>query len=269
MSDKIIKITHLYPNELSIYGDIGNVLCLKFELKKYGYDVDYQTLELGEGSQLPTNTDFYFIGGGQDKEQEIVFADLNIKQSKLIADLENNIPLLAICGGYQLLGTNFLTGSGQQIGGLGVFPVTTVAPQSDSVKSRCTGNLIIDCNIPEINWTKLVGFENHSGQTTFVNSNKTAIALGATKYGFGNTSIGDVEGCVYKNCVGTYLHGCCLSKNIELTLWFILKIMQNIGDSDTVSKITEKLSDMKVEDRTEHENSISASAKNNILNRFA
>lgn len=238
-----VYLTHLYPKQMSIYGDYGNILAMQFFLKGLGVEYEYQTVDINQ--DLPQNTDFYFLGGGQDKEQSIIFQDLLAKKANLGQNLENNVPMLAICGGYQLLGQEFLTGTGDLIPGLEILPVITKAPNS-SVKSRCVGNLIVNCQIPELLGTKLVGFENHSGQTYFTDQSK-AKPLGSVLVGYGNNAFEKIEGCVYKNVIGTYLHGSCLPKNPELTAWFIKKIFQNkkaaINYSD-LEKIDSKIASL-------------------------
>jgi lipid II isoglutaminyl synthase (glutamine-hydrolysing) len=208
---------------MSIYGDMGNITALKHRLGKIGVDLVYQVVELGD--PFPTRTDFYFMGGGQDKEQSLIFQDLLNKSEKLIKDIENEVPILAICGGFQLLGQYFITGEGVEIPGIGIFPVVTKAPDN-AVKSRCIGNIIMRSNIKEID-SIFVGFENHSGQTYFVDSaNIQAKPLGKVLYGFGNNSTEKLEGCVYKNAIGTYMHGSCLPKNPELADYLIKKSLQ-------------------------------------------
>ncbi|NJK71603.1 MAG: hypothetical protein HC932_05185 [Thermales bacterium] len=141
------------------------------------------------------------------------------KKRTITYDIKAGVGLLAICGGYQLLGKKFVTGRGQIVRGIGLFDITTKAP-SNNVKTRCIGNLVEECLIPELNQINLVGFENHSGQTSFTNRSK-CLPLAKVIAGYGNNLESKYEGCVYKNAVGTYLHGSCLPKNPELTLWFI------------------------------------------------
>jgi CobQ-like glutamine amidotransferase family enzyme len=207
---------------MSIYGDYGNILAMSYRLKKYGFNVIYQ--KIGIKQELPEETDFYFLGGGQDKEQLIIFKDLLQKKEKLIQDIEEGSSLLAICGGYQLLGKKFITGEGEEVTGIGLFDVETKAPNSN-VKTRCTGNLIIESGLAEIAKIKLIGFENHSGQTRFV-SKERCHPLGKVLHGFGNNINKKYEGCVYKNAIGTYLHGSCLPKNPELADWLIFKRLE-------------------------------------------
>lgn len=221
-TDKKFVITHLYPDQMSIYGDMGNILALRHRLKKYGFKVIYKTVNIGQS--LPVDTDIYFVGGGQDQEQFEIFKDLIYKKQRLIADIEDNVPLLAICGGYQLLGEKFTTGEGLVIDGIGVFDVTTVAPDSN-IKTRCVGNILTECLIPELAGEQLIGFENHSGQTEF-NPTKKCKPLGKVVSGFGNNLDKKFEGAVYKNAIGTYLHGSCLPKNPALADYLILQAIR-------------------------------------------
>jgi|LakMenEpi03Aug12_release.lakeMendotaPanAssembly.Ray.scaffolds.fasta_scaffold08831_3 CobQ-like glutamine amidotransferase family enzyme len=253
------RITHLYPEQMSIYGDYGNIIALKHRLSKYGLEVVYQ--KVNPKQKLPIKTDLYFIGGGQDKQQYEIFKDLIYKKQKLIEDIENNVPVLAICGGYQLLGQKFVTGEGLQIDGLGVFDVVTRALDS-SVESRCVGNVIAQCLIPEIKKVNLVGFENHSGQTVFLSQEKSK-PLAEILVGFGNNSEKKYEGCVYKNAIGTYLHGSCLPKNPELCDHLIKQALRRKAENGEMDPQTYiKIFKQKIDD------TIALGAKNSILKRF-
>jgi lipid II isoglutaminyl synthase (glutamine-hydrolysing) len=216
MSNKF-HITHLYPKEMSIYGDQGNVIAIQRMLDKLGWEWIYQTVEVGQ--KLPKFNDFIFIGGGQDQDQYSITDDLLTKKFELKKLVEDGVSLLAICGGYQLLGQEFIDAKGQEMEGLGIFPVKTKA-LNGSVKSRCVGNIVVDC---EFLRTKLVGFENHGGQTYFT---RLANPLGKVIVGFGNNFVEKTEGCVHKNAIGTYLHGSCLPKNPSLTMWFINQALE-------------------------------------------
>jgi CobQ-like glutamine amidotransferase family enzyme len=213
---------------MSIYGDMGNIIALKYRLKKYGFKPVYKTVNPGE--DLPTDTDIYFMGGGQDQEQFEIFKDLMYKKKQLINDIEDNVSLLAICGGYQLLGEKFTTGDGLIIDGVGVFDVITTAPDTN-VKSRCVGNILTECLIPDLLGEKLIGFENHSGQTKF-SSNKKCKPLAKVIVGFGNNIEKKYEGCVYKNAIGTYLHGSCLPKNPVLADYLIFQAIRRQAEKN-------------------------------------
>jgi len=223
-----ITITHLYPDKMCIYGDLGNVRTLVYRLEKLGFSPVVRNVHIGEA--LPEWTDVYFIGGGQDNDQFEVFQDLLTKQQKLAVDIEDGVSLLAICGGYQLLGKTFLDAQGRSLDGLDILPVETKAADS-SVHSRCIGNVLIGANIPELEETYLVGFENHGGQTYILphhNHAKEGYPLGKVLVGFGNNAVEKHEGYVYKNVVGTYLHGSCLPKNPELANWLIQRAVQRL-----------------------------------------
>jgi lipid II isoglutaminyl synthase (glutamine-hydrolysing) len=219
----VFYITHLYPEKLNIYGDMGNIIAMQYRLRKLGFKPIYQAVEIGQ--ELPSKTDWYFIGGGQDKEQLLVGGDLLSKKRKLFEDISQGVGLLAICGGHQLLGKKFLTGNGELVNGLGLFEITTSAPLShkQGVGDRCIGNVVTECQIPELRGNTLVGFENHSGQTELLSGAKEqgGYPLGKVVVGHGNSLNGGDEGYVLHNAVGTYLHGSCLPKNPALADWFI------------------------------------------------
>lgn len=282
---KLFYITHLYPKEMSIYGDIGNILAITKRVKEYGFQPIYQPVNIGKS--LPLITDFYFLGGGQDQEQAVIFEDLLQKKERLFEDLNNNVPMLAICGGYQLLGEEFLTNEGKNIPGLGFLPVKTIAATTTSeVKNRCVGNLVIQCNLPNLTQIYLAGFENHSGQTYFTNSlnsansghpllqgsNQTiaqknfeneAFSLGEVLYGFGNNLEKKYEGCVYKNVIGTYLHGSCLPKNPELNDYLITKSLElQVKNNRLILESFKEIMNIQIDDR------IALLAKDNIVKRF-
>ncbi len=208
-----------------MYGDMGNVIAMQFRLKEYGFEnVVYQPVEPGQ--DLPEHTDWYFVGGGQDKEQEVVYEDFLRKGERIIKDVKSGVGLLSICGGYQLLGNSFLTGSGKQLKGVGLFDIKTVAPSS-ATQDRCIGNIVTTCNIPELKGEKLIGFENHGGQTYFMKKeNLQCYPLAQVVVGKGNNASEGHEGCVYKAAIGTYLHGSLLPKNPALTDWFIKGILE-------------------------------------------
>lgn len=209
---------------MSIYGDMGNIIALRYRLEKVGIDLVYQIVE--PDNELPIKNDFYFIGGGQNKDQNLIFQDLSSKSNKIKEDIEQGVPILAICGGYQLLGNSFITGDNTEIPGIGIFPVITKAPDN-SVKSRCIGNIVVKSQIPELE-SIFVGFENHSGQTFFVDTpSKAAQEVGTVLHGYGNNVKEKKEGCMYKNAIGTYMHGSCLPKNPELADYMISKALEN------------------------------------------
>lgn len=192
-----IKIAHLYPNELNLYGDTGNVLCLYNRLSWRGYKVTVENV--GVGDKLD-NFDILFIGGGQDKEMHILHRDIKRKSQALSYYAEQGKVILAICGGYQLLGEYYQKSDGNVIELSGVLPFYTTA--SDK---RMIGNFVYNTG-----FGKVVGFENHNGKTFL--SDKLQ-PLGKIICGFGNNGEDKTEGVIYKNTFGTYAHGPVLPKN--------------------------------------------------------
>jgi len=198
-----LNICHLYPDLLNVYGDIGNILILKYRAQKRNIDVNIFNISMGE-SFNKDDYDIVFFGGGQDYEQSIVSKDLiETKKSALTEYVEEGKVLLSICGGYQLLGKYYTTPEGEKLDGLGILDIYT-----DGGSTRFIGNTILT---NESYKQPLVGFENHSGRTYIGN----LLPLGKLITGFGNNGEDGYEGCIYKNTFGTYFHGSFLSKNPE------------------------------------------------------
>lgn len=204
-----IKICHLYPDLLNVYGDIGNIRILKYRAEKRDIDVKIDNISIGD--KLDSEYDIIFFGGGQDYEQSIVCDDLNIlKKDYLKNYIENNGVFLSICGGYQLLGKYYTTPDGKKLPGLGILDIYT-----EGGKKRFIGNTVI---YNEDYDETYVGFENHSGRT-YIGSLKP---LGKVQAGYGNNGEDGYEGCIYKNTFCTYFHGSLLSKNPEIADRLIL-----------------------------------------------
>lgn len=200
-----INICHLYPDLLNVYGDIGNILILKHRAEKRGIKVNIHNVSINDEFK-GNEYDIVFFGGGQDYEQSIVSKDLiENKRAELTSYIEDSKVMIAICGGYQLLGKTYATPTGEVLEGLGILDVKT-----EGSKDRLIGNCIIKNE--DFNET-YVGFENHSGKTYLSESMKP---LGKVIYGYGNNSKDGYEGCIYKNTFCTYFHGSLLSKNPEL-----------------------------------------------------
>jgi lipid II isoglutaminyl synthase (glutamine-hydrolysing) len=197
-----LTLGHLYPNQLNLYGDRGNILALRQRCRQRG--IDLRVVGLGIGDALaPDEYDLLFIGGGQDREQAPVAQDLHdLKGIGLWAAIEDDMPVLAVCGGYQLLAHYYRPANGPDMRGLGVFDAWTVHKGSRS--ARCVGDIAISWN-----GSTLVGFENHGGRTYL----GTARPLGKVLKGHGNNAEDATEGAVYRNAYGTYMHGSLLPKN--------------------------------------------------------
>lgn len=203
----IINIAHLYGNLLNTYGDVGNVMAFAHEARKNNYEVNTDIISIGDDFD-PEKYDFVFFGGGQDYEQSIVQKDLMKKRDSLVEYIENYGILLAICGGYQLLGQYYYDAHNEKIEGLKIFHHYTINQEN---KNRFTGNIKITSSLdPNEIYT---GFENHGGQT-FLSENQEP--FGKVIEGNGNNGNDLSEGFIYKNTIGTYLHGPLLAKNENL-----------------------------------------------------
>lgn len=199
-----LSIAHLYPDLMSIYGDRGNILALKQRSGWRGINVEIDEITIGGKWDL-AKYDLFFFGGGQDKEQKLVCQDLQGGKGEILKEaVEKGAVLLAICGGFQLLGQYYKTGTGDVLLGNGLFDART-----EPGKKRMIGNVVMETELAGASRT-LVGFENHSGKT-YLSGNTHP--LGKVIYGYGNNGEDAFEGAVYKNAYGTYLHGPLLPKN--------------------------------------------------------
>jgi CobQ-like glutamine amidotransferase family enzyme len=203
----------LYPDLMNIYGDRGNILTLLRRAEWRGYDA--RLLELGRGNVAQMeDVDVFFFGGGQDREQALVYEDLlEFKQPPLERAVAQGAGVLAVCGGYQLLGHYYQTAEGERFPGIGMIDVRTEAG-----KKRFIGDVVIDTDISTLTPPTLVGFENHSGRTFL---GPKAKPLGKVRLGFGNNGSDKTEGCVQGTVIGTYLHGSLLPKNPHLADYLI------------------------------------------------
>lgn len=201
-----INICHLYPDVLNLYGDTGNILCLKKRLEWRGIECEITSLPIGAHADF-SRFDLFFIGGGQDFEQEVLLADLhNGKDKEILSAVEEEKVFLCICGGYQMMGQYYLTHTGAQCDFIGALNLHTVG--SDV---RMIGNYMFKCS-DESSASTIVGFENHSGKTYL---GKGVSPLGTVLSGFGNNGEDHTEGARYKNVFGAYCHGPILPKNPE------------------------------------------------------
>lgn len=199
-----LNICHLYPDLLNVYGDIGNILVLKYRAEQRGIKINVSNVSIRD-KFLTDKYDIVLFGGGQDYEQAIVSKDMvETKKDDLTEYIEKGKVLLAICGGYQLLGKYYTTPEGEKLDGLNILNIYT-----EGGDTRFIGNTVIKNE--EFNET-YVGFENHSGRT-YIGDLKP---LGKVIIGNGNNGEDKKEGCIYKNTFCTYFHGSLLSKNPEL-----------------------------------------------------
>jgi len=205
-----LRIAHLYPLQMNIYGDRGNILTLVQRCRWRGIKVEVDAIDVGQRVDL-RGYDLAFFGGGQDSNQALVADDfLQFKGPALTEAVEDGLVVLAICGGYQLMGRHFLTHTGEELPGIALFDAWTVAG-----RKRLIGNVVVEwTDAPEgAAADTLVGFENHSGRTYL---GPGCRPLGQVLVGYGNNAEEGSEGAVYRNAHGCYLHGTLLPKNPHL-----------------------------------------------------
>lgn len=199
-----LNICHLYPDVLNLYGDRGNITCMRRRLAWRGIGCTVTELPLGQQDDL-TGYDLFFIGGGQDFEQTVLLSDLNSgRKENIRAAAEDGKTLLCICGGYQLMGTGYRTADGQLCEYTGILDLYT-----EGSADRMIGNYAYQLG-PESGGGIVVGFENHGGRTHL---GPGLVPLGKVLKGFGNNGQDGTEGVRYKNIFGTYSHGPALPKN--------------------------------------------------------
>jgi len=207
MSKQIVTILQLYPNDMNIYGDHGNLLVLQRRLEWYGYQPKVITYNLGD--DLPTDVDIIIGGGGQDSGQEKIHADLLKIGPQLKKWADDDVPMLVVCGLYQLFGKFFKTSDEKTLEGIGILDIETFG-----TNERLIGNIVTHSE----EFGDIIGYENHSGQTYL---GKTATPFAKTIKGAGNNSSDGHEGARYRNVFGTYLHGSILPKNPKLADFLI------------------------------------------------
>lgn len=230
MNEKPITLLHLYPREMNIYGDWGNVLVLMRRLEWHGYKPHLITYSAGD--TFPANVDIIVGGGGQDSGQDIIQKDLLSIGTKLHDLADSGVPMLMICGLYQLFGRFFKTQDGHVIEGIGLFDIETHAGTE-----RLTGNIITTNG----SLGKIVGYENHSGQT-YLGPGVTP--FGRVVKGAGNNGQDDSEGACYRNVIGTYLHGSILPKNPRLADFLIEKAVTKKYGEFTPTVIDDRFAEL-------------------------
>jgi CobQ-like glutamine amidotransferase family enzyme len=200
-----LRLAHLYPDVMNIYGDRGNVIALRYRCERRG--IEFAVDEVNVGDEFDAaEYDLVLIGGGQDREQRRIADDLVAKGPAIRQAVDDGLPALAVCGGFQLFGHRYVDHEGGIIPGIGVFDLETrhPGPRAD----RCIGDVVMVTDIGD-----LVGFENHGGRTYLASGQAP---LGHIKRGFGNNAEDGTEGARTRNAFGTYLHGSLLPKNPAL-----------------------------------------------------
>lgn len=226
-----ITIGWLYPTLMNVYGDIGNVKALQKRCEWRNIDCFVKYLEPGFLENEVKSCDILLMGGAQDKQQKIVSKDLHAKKKDLQEAIEYNIPGLYVCGAYQFLGNYYKKADGENIKGLGIFDLHT----ENLENTRLIGNLIASSD----SFGHLIGFENHGGKTYL---GKNIKPLAKVIKGFGNNGEDKTEGAIYKNSIGTYLHGPILPKNPRFADFLIKKALEiKYKKKITLKKIDDSL----------------------------
>jgi lipid II isoglutaminyl synthase (glutamine-hydrolysing) len=205
-----IRVGHLYPDYLNIYADRGNIAVLTARAAARGHELELTAI--GMRDAVPNGIDLFYVGGGQDREQELVAHDLVTKADALHSAVEDGAAFLAVCGGYQLLGRTYVDVAGTELPGIALLPLDTVAGAQ-----RMIGDVLLECD-----WAgrPLAGFENHAGRTIL---DESAEPLGRVLAGFGNDGRSGYEGCRAGRVYGTYLHGPLLPRNP----WFADRLLED------------------------------------------
>jgi CobQ-like glutamine amidotransferase family enzyme len=207
-----IRVGHLYPAYLNIYADRGNIAVLARRAALRGHELVVEPLGMG-AALVPGAYDLLYVGGGQDREQLLVAHDLVGKAAAIREAVAAGAALLAVCGGYQLLGRGYRGFHGEDMPGVGLFPLETVAGDR-----RMIGDVLLECELEAGMRRTLAGFENHAGRTRL---DEGATPLGRVVAGFGNDGESGFEGCRVERAIGTYLHGPLLPRNPWLADWLL------------------------------------------------
>jgi CobQ-like glutamine amidotransferase family enzyme len=224
-----MKLVHLYPREMNIYGDTGNVLVLRRRLQWRRMPVEVVPVSVGD--PLPHDADILLGGGGQDAAQGEIGADFVSRGAQLRAMADDGVVMLAICGSYQLLGHEFVTQEGRRIEGTGVLDVVTRGQ-----RERLIGNNYVDTR----DAGRLVGYENHSGLTEL---GAGVEALGTTQPGRGNNGRDATEGAIRDNVVGTYLHGPVLAKSPRFADDLLRRALARRGEATDLEPLDDSLAE--------------------------
>ncbi|EGB90558.1 glutamine amidotransferase [Clostridium sp. D5] len=223
-----LTIGHLYPDLLNLYGDRGNIQCFRKRLEWRGIEAEVIPFLSGDTIDF-SKLDIVLLGGGSDREQELVCGQLQNIRRNFKDYVENNGVVLAVCGGYQLLGKYYKTDK-KNIEGLSILDITT-----EWEPERLIRNIVLNSPLFD---TPVVGFENHGGRT-YIGSHTP---FGKVFYGLGNTGKSGYEGVVYKNVIGTYLHGPLLPKNPHVCDYLLEKaLIRKYGEDIILEPLTDKL----------------------------
>lgn len=241
-----LKVCWMYHDIMDLYGDKGNMMVLKKRCEDRNIEFILDTCGIGDKKDL-SEYDLIFLGGGADKEQISLIPDLLSRKENIKKAMDENTFILLICGGYQLFGQYYIAADGSKIDGLKFYDYYT---DTGKAGSRCIGNIIIDANLDGIQ-TKIVGFENHGGQTMNVDK-----PLGKVLHGFGNSFEAGFEGFYDGKILGTYLHGPLLPKNPVVADFIIYK------------SLLKRYPELKFDELAVLDNTFEEEARNVLFKRF-
>jgi lipid II isoglutaminyl synthase (glutamine-hydrolysing) len=228
-----IVVGHLYPDYLNIYADRGNIAVLARRAAWRGHELEVRTISVGQPVR-PGEHDLLYVGGGQDREQALVAEDLVAKADGVRAAVDGGAALLAVCGGYQLMGRSYRGFHGEDLPGIGLLPLETVAGDT-----RMIGDVLLECELEPGVVRTLAGFENHAGRTEL---DPGADPLGRVVAGFGNDGESGFEGCRVGRVVGTYLHGPLLPRNPWFADWVLAQALAHrLGDAPVFEPLPDDL----------------------------
>jgi CobQ-like glutamine amidotransferase family enzyme len=228
-----IVVGHLYPDYLNIYADRGNIAVLARRAAWRGHELDVREVSVGDRLE-PGEHDLLYVGGGQDREQALVAEDLVAKADAVRAAVDGGTAVLAVCGGYQLLGRSYRDFHGEDLPGIGVFPLDTIAGDT-----RMIGDVLLECELQPGAVRTLAGFENHAGRTKL---DAGAEPLGRVVAGFGNDGESGYEGCRVGRAVGTYLHGPLLPRNPWFADWVLSQALAHkLGEPPAFEPLPDEL----------------------------
>jgi lipid II isoglutaminyl synthase (glutamine-hydrolysing) len=230
----VVRVGHLYPDYLNIYADRGNIAVLERRAAWRGHELAVEALGL-EDAIVPGAHDLYYVGGGQDREQLLVAEDLLRKAGPLHEAVALGAAALAVCGGYQLLGRGYRGFHGEDMPGIGLLPLDTVAGER-----RMIGDVLLECELEPGERRTLAGFENHAGRTRL---DPGAEPLGRVVAGFGNDGESGFEGCRTGRVIGTYLHGPLLPRNPWLADWLLAQALAHLtgGEPEPFEPLPDEL----------------------------
>jgi CobQ-like glutamine amidotransferase family enzyme len=230
---KRIVVGHLFPDYLNIYADRGNIAVLERRAAWRGYELEVRPLGAG-ASIRPGEHDLFYIGGGQDREQALIAPELAALGPALGDAFGAGAAFLAVCGGYQLLGRFYRDQGGDELPGIGLLPLHTIAGSR-----RMIGDVLLECELEPGEKRTLAGFENHAGRTVV---DEGAEPLGRVVAGFGNDGESGYEGCRAGRAIGTYLHGPLLPRNPWLADWLLAQaVAHGTGEAPVLAPLPDEL----------------------------